>query len=129
HLGPLRLPESSLAGALLRRLGLAFGLVVLSVVVIWLTRSGLRDQVHPDRPLGFVDVLYFSVVSLTTLGYGDISPVTTEARLLNTVLLTPIRVFLWVLFLGTAYELTVMLLRFREERQMRDLHDRLKDHV
>lgn len=102
---------------------------MLSVVVIWLTRSGLRDHVHPDRPLGFVDVLYFSVVSLTTLGYGDISPVTTEARLLNTVLLTPIRVFLWVLFLGTAYELTVMRLRFREERQMRDLHDRLKDHV
>ncbi|HYH12379.1 MAG TPA: potassium channel family protein [Thermomicrobiales bacterium] len=129
HLGPLRLPESSPTRALLHRLGLALGLITLSVLLIWLTRDGIRDHVQPGRSLGFVDVLYFSVVSLTTLGYGDISPVTTEARLLNTFLLTPIRVFLWVLFLGTAYELTVMRLRFREERQMRDLHDRLNEHV
>jgi voltage-gated potassium channel len=38
-------------------------------------------------------------------------------------------VFLWALFLGTAYELTLLRLRFREERQMRELHDRLRDHV
>ncbi len=74
-------------------------------------------------------VLYFTVVSLTTLGYGDISPVTTEARLLNSLLLTPIRIFLWVLFLGTAYEMSVLRLRFREERYMNDLHERLMDHV
>src|SRR5690606_41271915 len=86
HLGPLRLPESSLAGALLRRLGLAFGLVVLSVVVIWLTRSGLRDHVHPDRPLGFVAVLCFSGVARTTIRYSDISHIATDGRLLHTVL-------------------------------------------
>ena len=129
HLGPLRLPESSLLTAILRRIGLATGLIVLSIAVIWLTRDGIRDHVQPGRPLGFVDTLYFAVVSLTTLGYGDISPVTTEARLINTFLLTPIRIFLWVLFLGTAYELTVLRLQLREERQMRELHDRLDDHV
>ena len=129
HLGPLRLPESSPVAALLRRLALAIALIVVAVFLLWITRDGIRDHANGGRPLGFVDTLYFSVVSLTTLGYGDISPVTTEARLINTFLLTPIRIFLWVLFLGTAYELTILRLQFREDRQMRELHDRLDRHV
>jgi voltage-gated potassium channel len=129
HLGPLRLPEGSPVGALLRRIGLAVSLIVIVAVVLWFDRDGLRDNPHPDRPLGFVDVFYFTVVSLTTVGYGDITPVTDQARLINAVLLTPIRVFLWALFLGTAYELSLLRLRFREERQMRELHERLADHV
>lgn len=129
HLGPLRLPEGSPLQALLRRIGLAVALILAVALVLWWDRDGLRDNAHPDQPLGFVDVFYFTVVSLTTVGYGDITPVTDGARLINAVLLTPIRVFLWVLFLGTAYELSVMRLRFREERRMKDLHERLQDHV
>ena len=129
HLGPLRLPESSPLSALLRRLGLAVALILVAVLLLWVTRDGIRDHAHGGRPLGFVDTLYFAVVSLTTLGYGDISPVTTEARLINTFLLTPIRIFLWVLFLGTAYELTILRLQLRENREMRELHDRLDRHV
>lgn len=129
HLGPLRLPETSPVPALLRRTLLALVLGILVVAVIWFDRDGLRDHAHDGRPLGITDVLYFTVVSLTTLGYGDISPVTAKARLLNVVLLTPIRIFLWVLFLGTAYEMGVLRLKLREERHMRDLHERLKDHV
>jgi voltage-gated potassium channel len=129
HLGPLRLPEDSPAPALARRVGLATALILIVAVVLWVDRDGLRDNAHPDRPLDFIDVFYFTVVSLTTVGYGDITPVTDGARLINAVLLTPIRVFLWALFLGTAYELTLLRLRFREDRQMKDLHDRLDDHV
>lgn len=129
HLGPLRLPEDHPAPALLRRIGLAAALIVFVAVILWWDRDGLRDNAHDGRPLGFGDVFYFTVVSLTTVGYGDITPVTDEARLINAVLLTPIRVFLWALFLGTAYELTLLRLRFREDRQMKDLHDRLNDHV
>ena len=129
HLGPLRLPEESPVPALLRRIGLAIGLIVATAILLWLDRDGLRDNAHPDRPMGFVDVFYFTVVSLTTVGYGDIAPVTAEARLVNAILLTPLRVFLWALFLGTAYELTVLRLRLRQERRMNDLRDRLTGHV
>ncbi len=129
HLGPLRVPEGSPVAPLLRRIGLAVALIVVVAVVLWFDRDGLRDNAHPDRPIGFVDVFYFTVVSLTTVGYGDIVPVTDAARLINALLLTPIRIFLWALFLGTAYELTILRLRFREERQMNELHDRLRDHV
>jgi voltage-gated potassium channel len=130
NLGPLRLPEEgSPIKPLLRRIGLAVALILAVAVMLWIDRDGLRDNAHPDRPIGFIDVFYFTVVSLTTVGYGDIAPVTDLARLINAVLLTPIRVFLWVLFLGTAYELTVLRLRLREERQMKDLRERLSDHV
>jgi voltage-gated potassium channel len=104
-------------------------LILVVITVIWFDRDGLVDHARAGDPLNITDVIYFTIVSLTTLGYGDISPVTTEARLLNALLLTPIRVFLWVLFLGTAYEMTLLRLKFREDRYMRELEDRLKDHV
>src|SRR5688500_10388129 len=83
HLGPLRLPESDPVPSLIRRAMLAVALVVTVVIVLWIDRGGLRDHANSGAPLGISDVIYFTVVSLTTLGYGDISPVTTESRLLN----------------------------------------------
>lgn len=129
HLGPLRLPETSPVPALVRRTLLALALILAVVAVIWFDRDGLRDHAHDGRPLGVTDVLYFTIVSLMTLGYGDISPVTVEARLLNALLLTPIRIFLWMLFLGTAYEMSVLRLNLRKERHMSELRERLNDHI
>lgn len=125
--GILRLPERSPVPGLLTRLAVAVGLIVLVAIFLWITRGGLRDNAHPGRPMGFVDVFYFTVVTLTTVGYGDIAPVTPNARLVNAVLLTPIRVFLFALFLGTAYELTF--LRYRERLLMNQLKERLNNHA
>jgi voltage-gated potassium channel len=125
--GVLQLPEQSPVPALLRRIALAVGLILGVAVVLWFNREGLRDNTHPERPLGLVDVFYFTVVSLTTVGYGDIVPVTPEARLVNAILLTPIRIFLWTLFLGTAYEL--ILQRYRERLHMQQLQQRLRGHT
>lgn len=129
HLGPLRLPEDHPGLALARRAGLAVAIIIGVAIFLWFDRDGLRDNAHPDEVMDFVDVFYFTVVSLTTVGYGDIAPVTNEARLVNAILLTPIRVFLWALFLGTAYEITLLRLQLREERRMRELHQRLSGHV
>jgi voltage-gated potassium channel len=125
--GILRLPEPSPLPGLFQRIAWACGIILVVAVFLWFDRDGLRDNAHPDRPMGFSDVLYFTVVSLTTVGYGDITPVTETARLINAILLTPVRVFLWALFLGTAYELTVQ--RYRERVQMDQLRQRLKNHV
>lgn len=125
----LRLREGSLLASLLRRLSLAIALVLVTASILYATRGGLRDSANPDGSLGFVEVLYFTMVSLTTVGYGDIAPVTETARLINVVLMTPVRIFIWLLFLGTAYELAVLRVRFLEEYKMRQLRERLKDHV
>lgn len=129
HLGILRLPRSSPVRAVLSRVALALALVVFIAAVLWIDRDGLRDNAHPDREIGFVDVFYFTVVSLATVGYGDIAPVTAEARLINALVMTPVRVFVWILFIGTAYEVTVLRFQVREEYRLRQLRDRLNDHV
>ena len=129
RLGILRLPEGSVTASLIRRLSLAVGVIALLTAILWFDRDGLRDNAQPDDPIGFVDVFYFTVVSLATVGYGDIAPVTDASRLLNAIVFTPMRVFVWVLFLGTAYEVTLLRLRLREDYQMRQLQERLNQHV
>jgi voltage-gated potassium channel len=127
NVGVLRLPEPPPLPGLLKRIFGACAIILLVAIGLWFDRDGLSDNAHPGRPMTFPDVLYFTVVSLTTVGYGDIAPVTQEARLVNALLLTPVRVFLWALFLGVAYELTLQ--RLREKSQMDKLRQRLKNHI
>lgn len=44
------------------------------------------------------------MITVTTVGYGDVVPVTQQSRLFDTFVLTPIRLFVWYIFLGTAYD-------------------------
>ncbi|MDH5337004.1 MAG: ion channel [Nitrospira sp.] len=67
--------------------------------------GGLRDQA--DGEMSFSDVVYFTMITVTTVGYGDIVPISTHARLLDALVITPIRFGLWFLFLGTAYQLII----------------------
>jgi voltage-gated potassium channel len=103
------------------------GAIIIVSVMLYIGRDGLRDNMHPEREMGFVDVLYFTIISLTTVGYGDIVPVTPGARFFNAVFLTPVRVFVWITFLGTTYEIFVQ--RFREGRLMAQLKQRLRNHT
>ena len=112
---------------LFRRIGAAIGAIFIVSIMLYVGRDGLRDNMHPDREMGFVDVLYFTIISLTTVGYGDIVPVTPGARFFNSVFLTPVRVFVWITFLGTTYEIFVQ--RFREGRLMAQLKEKLKNHT
>ncbi|KAJ9562753.1 hypothetical protein OSB04_007913 [Centaurea solstitialis] len=42
----------------------------------------VRDQIAGDRTLGVVDSLYFCIVTMTTVGYGDLLPNSTATKLL-----------------------------------------------
>jgi voltage-gated potassium channel len=107
------------------RVGVALGLIALAFAILWLDRGGLRD--NTDVNLSFTDVIYFTMITVTTVGYGDIIPVTERARLLDAFLITPIRVFLWLIFLGTAFEF--LLKRSWENWRMRKIQQTLCDHV
>ena len=85
------------------RLGIAALLFCLVFGLLWLDRDGLRDQL--DGEISLTDVVYFTMITVTTVGYGDIVPVSTSARLLDALVVTPIRFTIWFLFLGTAYQL------------------------
>ncbi len=107
------------------RLGLVLAIFSVVFVIMWLDRDGLHDEL--DGEMSLTDVVYFSMITITTVGYGDIVPVTARARLIDALLLTPIRFFIWFLFLGTAYQLTVR--RYMEEYRMATLKSQLTDHV
>jgi len=109
--------------SLLFRVLIALLLVAIALAGHWFDRDGLRDNV--DGAISFADVLYFTMITITTVGYGDIVPVTEQARLFDTFVVTPIRLFIWLIFLGTAYEFLFKQVweRWRMNLIQRGLHD------
>jgi voltage-gated potassium channel len=103
--GVLRIPEErgSPGRVITRRLAIALLLLLAAALVVYLDRSGYRDV--RGVPLTFLDCLYFAAVSLSTTGYGDITPFTETARLVNTVVFTPLRIAFLVVLVGTTLEL------------------------
>jgi voltage-gated potassium channel len=103
---PVSLPSrrSSPLRAVLARTAFALFLLVLSTVIVYLGRAGYRDAAYPGRPLSLLASAYYSAVALSTTGYGDIVPVTATARLVNTLVITPIRVIFLIVLIGTTLE-------------------------
>ncbi len=93
--------------------------------LLWWDREGLRD--HEDGIVSLSDVVYFTMITVTTVGYGDIVPVSTRARLIDALVVTPIRFGVWFLFLGTAYQL--ILRQYMEGYRMVKLQTHLNRHI
>lgn len=117
--------EASPERTILVRFALVLGALALVVVVFWFDRDGLVDAL--DGEISFADVLYFTMVTVTTVGYGDIVPVTDQARLVDAFLVTPVRIFVWFVFLGTAYELVIQ--RVLEDFRMSNVQQQLNEHI
>ncbi len=57
--------------------GMAFAYVLVSALIVF--------NVEPDSFNNYFDAVYWATVSLTTMGYGDIYPVTTAGRIVTMV--------------------------------------------
>lgn len=110
---------------LLRRMAWVLAIFAIVLGVLWIDRGGLRD--HEDGHVSFIDVVYFTFVTITTVGYGDIVPVSERARLIDAVFITPARLVFIMIFVGTAYELVIQ--RWVESFRMARLQSQLRDHV
>jgi voltage-gated potassium channel len=89
-----------------RRLLLALAILVGTVMLVYFDREGYRDGNDPatNYAVGFTDSIYYTTVTLSTTGYGDIAPVTTQARMVNAFIITPLRIAFLVLLIGTTLE-------------------------
>ncbi len=106
--GQLKLPVSSRSPwwQLTRRLLLAVGILVVTVLIVYAGRDNYRDSAHPDADsITLVDSIYYATVTLSTTGYGDITPVSPQARLVNAFVITPLRIAFLVLLIGTTIEI------------------------
>ena len=66
--------------------------------------SRVPGRRRPGRPLSVLGSVHYATVTLPGIGYGDIVPVTTAARLVNTVVITPMRVMFLIVLVGTTLQ-------------------------
>lgn len=120
----VQIPESAAQSPwwlIVRRMFYAIVLLFGTALVAYWDRDGYNGIVT------FVDAVYYAAVSLSTTGYGDISPVTQHARLLNILVITPLRVVFLILLVGTT--LSVLTEESRKALQIRRWRKRMRNHT
>ena len=121
---PTKAPTSPLL-AIGRRLAFAVGLVLVNWAIVVAERGNYVDNY--DGEVSIRDALYYTTVTLTTTGYGDITPVTDGARMVNALLVTPMRLLFVVVLVGTTIQ--ALTERSREEFRLGRWRAQVKDHV
>ena len=115
--GPLR--------KIARRVLIALALIVFVAMVTYAGRDGYLDP--EDDQVSLLDAFYYSTVSITTTGYGDVRPVTDDARLATTILVTPARILFLILLVGTTLE--ILAERSRHAIRVARWRRKLRDHT
>ncbi len=92
--------KKSLFGSITTEDGFIFTRILFTLFAIIFVYSGLIYQVeHPVNPKvfgTFFDAFYFSVVTMTTVGFGDVTPISELGRLLTVLMiLTGIALIPW----------------------------------
>ena len=98
-------------------------------MVTCIGRDGYYDP--EDDSVSLLDAFYYSTVTITTTGYGDVRPVSDEARLLTTIIVTPARILFLILLVGTTLEILAERSRHayrvrRWRKRLRGPHDHLR---
>jgi voltage-gated potassium channel len=125
--GVVRVPEAQVSPvhAIWRRVAIALLALAAAVVTVYLGRGGYTDV--RGGTLTFLDCVYFATVSLTTVGYGDLTPYTEFARLISVVVLTPLRILFLVVLVGTT--LQVLTERSRQAWKIQRWRTRVRNHT
>ncbi len=125
--GVLRIPEVQASPwiSLTRRVLFATALLFLAALVVYIGRDGYHD--NSGNELSFLDAFYYATVSLSTTGYGDIHPVTPDARLANIVIITPLRILFLIVLVGTT--LSVLTERSRQAFKIQRWRHTVRNHT
>jgi voltage-gated potassium channel len=131
----LRIPEPFVSPGqrIFRRIVYAGLALFAAVLIVYLDRHGyrdVRDEIgHPSARggLSFLDCLYYATVSLSTTGYGDITPITPSARLINVLVITPLRVAFLIVLIGTTVE--TLTTQSRQALKIQRWRSRVRNHT
>ncbi|HYR15659.1 MAG TPA: potassium channel family protein, partial [Mycobacterium sp.] len=96
-----------------------------AVLIVYLDRDGYRDV--QNNQMSFLDCLYYATVSLSTTGYGDITPFTPEARLINVLVITPLRIAFLIVLIGTTVE--TLTTQSRQAFKIQRWRSRVRNHT
>jgi len=112
--------------SLLLRVSIALGIVVFTTLLVYWERDGYADF-GQDNSVSIADALYYSTVTLSTTGYGDIAPITTSTRLTNVFVITPLRFIFLIVLVSTTVE--VLTQAARERSRVNRWRKRMKDQT
>ncbi|MGW4896779.1 potassium channel family protein [Kitasatospora sp. NPDC004240] len=107
------------------RLLIALGVLLSTAVIVWLDRDGYND--NAGGGLSFLDAAYYATVTLSTTGYGDITPFSDSARLTNIFVITPLRVLFLIILVGTTLE--VLTERTRHQWRLNRWRSTVREHT
>ncbi|AJE83928.1 MULTISPECIES: potassium channel family protein [Streptomyces] len=108
-----------------KRLLMALLVLVGTALIVYFDRAGYGD--NSDDHVDLLDAFYYATVTLSTTGYGDITPVSDGARTINILVITPLRVVFLIILVGTTLE--VLTERTREEWRLNRWRSTLRDHT
>jgi voltage-gated potassium channel len=111
--------------AVLQRVVIALSVLTAVAVLVWLDRDGYTD--NSDGAVDLLDAFYYATVTLSTTGYGDITPVSDGARLVNILVVTPLRITFLIILVGTTLE--VLTQRTREQLRQSRWRSSLRNHT
>lgn len=125
--GVITMPETAVSPlrAIVKRIIGALLALTATVLIVYVDRDSYTDSAGDG--LSLLDCFYYATVSLSTTGYGDISPVTQSARLINVLVITPLRVLFLIVLVGTTLE--VLTERSRQAFRIQKWRSKVRDHV
>ncbi|MEH0471516.1 potassium channel family protein [Streptomyces sp. B21-097] len=109
----------------LRRLALGLLVLAVTALIVYADHDGYND--NSDGSVGLLDAAYYATVTLSTTGYGDITPVSDTARLVNILVITPLRVLFLIILVGTTLE--VLTERTRQQVRIHRWRARISGHI
>ena len=109
--------------AIMWRVAIALACLFFTAGIVYLDRNGYRD-VNGDG-MSLLDSFYYATVSLSTTGYGDVTPMSDHARLFNVIFITPLRFIFLTVLVSTTVEVLTQRGRdaFREARWRKTVQD------
>jgi voltage-gated potassium channel len=125
---PLKFPERRFSP--IRNIGVriavALAALAFTTVLVYTERDCYVDRGEMGA-VSWIDAFYYATVSLSTTGYGDITPVCESARLVNALIITPLRFLFLIVLVGTTIE--VLTRRTREQLRSNRWRSHVNDHT
>lgn len=125
---PLKFPERRFSP--IRNIGVRVAVAVLAIVITTVLVYYEQDC-YQDRGefagLSWISAFYYATVTLSTTGYGDITPVCESSRLVNAIVITPLRFLFLIVLVGTTIE--VLTQRTREQLRSTRFRSNVNKHT